>query len=149
MRSLSPVLAARRASQPVRDTSRPETQRRASIGVSARILLAAGALGTPLALHALLQGSSLGFALCMSGLAAGVISLALHQRDRHEAAAASQAWGLLLAGALLAVADPAMADFGLAVALLAPIHAALLAGAATQRLAWVLAAVVAALAGLA
>ncbi len=149
MRSLSPVLAARQASEPVRETSRPEARRRAILAVNARLLLAAGGLGTPLALYALLQGSSLAFALCVCGLATGVLSLALHQRGSHESAAASQAYGLLLAGAVLAVADPAIADFGLAVTLLAPVHASLLARAAVQRTIWALTAGVAVLAGVA
>ena len=48
----------------------------------------------------------------------------------------------MLAGLVLAVADPAIADFGLAVALLGPIHAALLAENGLRARAWIMLGVV-------
>ncbi len=52
----------------------------------------------------------------------------------------------MLAGLVLAVADPAIVDFGLAVALLGPIHAALLAENRLRARAWIMLGVVVAFA---
>ena len=147
MRSPSPMLAGRQAAEPVREASgRPEAQRRSVLAVNARIVLAASAAATPVALYGLLQGAMLPFVLCVCGLATGFFSFALHHRSQYEGAAAAQVYGILLAGALLAVAEPAIADFGLAVALLAPVHAALLARTPTKKSAWALVVAVVALA---
>src|SRR5690606_23248142 len=52
-------------------------------------------------------------------------------------------------GLLLAAIDPALVDFGLATALVAPVHASLLARAPVRRLSWLAALVALAVAGLA
>ena len=115
---------------------RPELLRRKTLAANSRIALAASAIGLPVALYALVQGAVLPFVLCIIGVTTGILTLALHQRGQYERAAAGQVYGILLIGFLLAMADPAMADFGLAVALLAPVHASLLARTPVKKRAW-------------
>ena len=74
----------------------------------------------------LVQGALLPFVITMVGVATGTIAVMLSQRGQFERAAAAQIYATLLSGFLLTVADPAVADFGLAVALLAPVLASLL-----------------------
>jgi cell cycle sensor histidine kinase DivJ len=118
-------------------TGRPELLRRRTLAVNSKIVLAASAISLPAGLYFLLQGAMLPFILCIVGLTTGVLTLALHQRGQYERAAAGQVYGTLLSGFLLAMADPAIADFGLAVALLAPVHASLLARTPVKKRAWV------------
>ena len=139
MRSLSPMLARRQETEPVREAAgRPEALRRRTLGTSSRIILGASAVAAPVALYALRQGMLLPFVLSVCGLAIGFIALALHHRGQYEGAAAGQVYGILLVGALLAVIDPAIADFGLAVSLLAPVHASLLCRTPTKKRSWAL-----------
>jgi len=139
MRSLSPKLAKRQESEPVREAAgRPEALRRKTLGTNSRIILVASAVTAPVALYALRQGMLLPFVLSVCGLAIGFIALTLHHRGHYEGAAAGQVYGILTIGALLAVIDPAIADFGLAVALLAPVHASLLCRTPTKKRSWVL-----------
>ncbi len=131
------VFQAHRA-EAVRDgKSRPELLRRHALATNAHIAMAVSALGLPFALYDLLHGAMLGFVLCIIGLTAGVLTLALHQRGQFERAAAGQAYAMLLVGFLLAVADPAIVDFGLATALMAPVHASLLARTPVKKRVWV------------
>src|SRR5690606_21206169 len=83
------------------------------------------------------------------GLAVGFSTLALHRGGQYERAAAGQVYGTMVAGAVLAVADPAIADFGLALALLGPILASLLTRAPGKRRSWAGLAIVVCLAALA
>ena len=101
-------------------------------------MLGASAAAMPFALFGLLQGMLLPFMLATIGLAGGVLTLALHHRGQYEGAAAGQVYGTLIAAAVLAIADPAFADFGLAMAVLAPIHAALLGRAPLNNRSWLL-----------
>ncbi|MDP1730337.1 MAG: PAS domain-containing sensor histidine kinase [Devosia sp.] len=150
MRSLFLMLAGWRASKPVREAKgRPEALRRETLAINSRIAIAASAVAMPVALYALPQGSLLPFVLVVLGLAAGFLTLALHHRGQYEWAAAGQVYAMLLTALILAVADPAIADFGLAVALLAPVHAALLARNPVKKRSWAILAVVIALAVLA
>ena len=139
MRSLFRMLAGRRAPEPSRETyGRPEALRRKTLATNSRIMLAASAIGTPFALHALSQGMLLPFVLGVLGLAIGFITLALHHRGQYESAAAGQVYGFVATGALLAVVEPAIADFGLAIALLAPVHASLLCRSPAKKRSWAL-----------
>jgi cell cycle sensor histidine kinase DivJ len=130
-------------------SGRPELLRRKTLAVNSRVLLIASVVSLPAGLYALLQGAMLPFILCILGLTAGVLTLALHQRGQYERAAAGQVYSTLIAGFLLAMADPAIADFGLATALLAPVHASLLARTPVKKRAWVGLVVVVAFASLA
>lgn len=139
MRSLFLMLAGRRASEPFREASgRPEALRRKTLATNSRIILGTSVMATPIALYALLQGMLLPFVLAVLGLAVGFLTLALHHRGQYESAAAGQVYGTLLTGTVLAVVDPAIADFGLAVALLAPVHAALLSRTPVKKRSWAL-----------
>jgi cell cycle sensor histidine kinase DivJ len=150
MRSLSQMLAGWRAPKPLREAKgRPETLRRKALAINSKLAIAASTVAMPPALYALVQGLMLPFILVMLGLAAGFLTLALHHRGQYERAAAAQVYAMLLAALILAVADPAIADFGLGVALLAPVHAALLARSPVQKRSWAILVVVVAFAALA
>jgi cell cycle sensor histidine kinase DivJ len=115
---------------------RPDAMRRRAITGNAKLILVFGIVGMPAALYALTQVLLLPFILATIGVATGVATLALSQRGHYERAAAGQVYATLLAGLLLTVADPAIADFGLAVALLGPIHASLLTRTPVKKRAW-------------
>lgn len=119
-----------------RSGSRPETLRRKTMAINSRVILALSGLGMPVALVLLMQGKLLPFILAVIWLAVGVLTLALHRRGQYERAAAGQVYGTLLTGLVLAVADPMIADFGLAVALLGPVQASLLTRSPVKKRAW-------------
>jgi cell cycle sensor histidine kinase DivJ len=125
---------------------KPEALRRRTIGNNARIIIAITAIGSPVAFYWLVQGMVLPFVLTVVGLAVGFLSLALHHRGQYERSAATQVYGTLLTGLLLSVVDPAIADFGLATALLAPVHASLLTRTPVKKRAWAVLVVVVAFA---
>jgi len=116
---------------------RPEMLRRKTLAVNSKLLLGASAVCLPVGLYTLVQGAVLPFILSILGFTVGMLTLALHQRGQYESAAAGQAYGTLLAGFILAMADPAVGDFGLAIALLAPVHASLLARTPVKKRTWV------------
>lgn len=138
MRSFLSQMFGRDGAQPgAEDNSdRPEQLRRKVLGTNARFLTAASLIGLPAGLHGMLQGNQLAFAVCIIGLTAGILSLQLHHHGQHSRSATAQVFGMLLAGLLLAVGDPQIPDFGLAVALLAPVHAALLARSRVKKQSW-------------
>jgi len=117
---------------------RPEAMRRKAILDTARLVLAAGVLAMPVALYALLQSHLLPFILATVALATGAATLGLGQRGQYERAAAGQIYATMLTGALLTAADPALADFGLAVAVLGPVQAALLTRSPVRKRTWAL-----------
>ncbi len=145
MRSLWTWLNGVMHTGPVRgDGGRPDALRRQAIATSARWILLAGAVSMPAALYGLTHVLILPFVLCVIGVASGMLALALCQRGQFERAAAAQVYATMLAGLLLTVADPAIADFGLAVAVLGPVHASLLTRTPVKKRAWaILVAVVA------
>ncbi len=138
MRSLFSGMASGEKPAPSMRASsgRPEALRRRTLATNSRIILAVSGLGLPITLYLLMQGMLLPFVLSILGLAVGFLTLALHQRGQYERAAAGQVYGTLLTGLLLAVADPTIADFGLATALLAPVHASLLSRTPVKKRSW-------------
>jgi len=147
MRSLLSWVADDRSGAAARAVSgRPETIRRRTLGTNSLIILVLSALGFPVAFYLLMQGMVLPFILDMLGLAVGFLTLGLHHRGQYERAASGQVYGTLLTGLLLAVADPAIADFGLAIALLAPVHASLLTRTPVKKRSWLVLVVVVAFA---
>lgn len=123
--------------EPVRGAGgRPEALRRQAIATNARLILILSLIFMPLALYALTQLMLLPFALATNGVAAGMLSVALCQRGQYERGAAVQVYATLLCGALLTIADPAIVDFGLGVAVLAPVHASLLTHSPVKKRAW-------------
>jgi cell cycle sensor histidine kinase DivJ len=120
--------------------------RRRTIATNSKLVIVASTLGMPFALFGLAQGVLLPFMLATLGLAGGILTLALHHRGQYEEAAAGQVYGTLLAGLVLALSNPAIADFGLAIALLAPVHASLLTRTSVKKRSWAALVVVVALA---
>jgi two-component system, cell cycle sensor histidine kinase DivJ len=151
MRSVSSWIFGRQAGRPQGEVAggRPELLRRRTIATNARIIIVIAALGLPPALHWLMLGLALPFVLDIMGLAVGVLSLALHHRGQYERSAATQVYGTLLTGAILSIVDPAIADFGLATALLGPVHASLLTRTPVKKRSWAVLVVVVAFAALA
>jgi cell cycle sensor histidine kinase DivJ len=121
---------------PAASGGRPEELRRRTLATNSRIILGISAAGLPPALFLLLAGMQLPFVLAMLGLGVGFLTLALHHRGQYERAAAGQVYGTLLTGLLLTIVDPALADFGLAIALLAPVHASLLTRTPVKKRSW-------------
>ena len=117
-------------------SSRPEALRRKAISTNASVILAVSLIGMPVGISLFVQGLLLPFVLTLIGAATGVIGVSLAQRGQFERSAAAQVYATLLVGFLLTVADPALADFGLAVALLAPVNASLLTRTSVKKRAW-------------
>ncbi|HEV7718057.1 MAG TPA: PAS domain-containing sensor histidine kinase [Arsenicitalea sp.] len=124
----------------------PEALRRKAMATNTHFLLAASFFATPFAFMAMIHGVVMPFALVVLGLAQGFLSLGLQQRGRHDHAAATLVYGTLLAGFIMTMTDPAIADFGLAVALLGPVHASLSARSSLQARSWVVLAAIVVLA---
>jgi cell cycle sensor histidine kinase DivJ len=116
--------------------TRPEALRRKTLATNSRFAILASAIAVPFALQSLTQGLVLPFAVATLGLASGFVTLALHHRGQYEQAAAGQVYGMLLVGLLLALSNPALADFGLAIALVAPVHASLLSRTPVKKRSW-------------
>jgi cell cycle sensor histidine kinase DivJ len=137
------------AERPAAVESRSEALRRRTIGMNARLIVLASGLALPAGVMLLLGGALLPFVIAVIGMCVGFATLVLHRRGQYERAAFGQVYGTFLIGLVLTVADPQLIDFGLAVALLAPIQASLLARSQSRRLAWILLAGVATGGGLA
>ena len=117
---------------------RPEMLRRKTLANNSRIAIAASAVIMPLAIYWLVTGAVLPFILASGALVSGLITLSLHQRHAFEAAAAGQVYTMLGLGLVLTLADGQIGDTGLAVALLAPVLAALLGRASLRRQSWLI-----------
>jgi len=140
MRSLLSRLSARniglRRGDLVR--GRPEALRRATLKLNARLILAVGTAAMPFALYGLVSGAVMPFVLSMLAIGTGFVTLVLHRHGHFERAAFGQVYGILLAGLVLTIVDPQIVDFGLALALLAPVQASLLTRTPTKKQSWVL-----------
>jgi cell cycle sensor histidine kinase DivJ len=117
---------------------RPETLRRKTLAANSRIIIATSAIGIPAALYLLAQGALMPFVIVTIGLCAGFMTLALHRRGQYERAAFGQVYATLLVGLVLTLVDPEIVDFGLAMALLAPVQATLLTRTPAKKRSWVL-----------
>jgi len=96
-------------------------------------------LATPVSLWFLIHdGMLMPFVISTIGLCAGFITLALQRRRQYERAAFGQVYATLVIGLVLTLVDPQIVDFGLAVALLAPVQASLLSRSPAKKRAWVL-----------
>jgi len=118
-------------------SQRPDMLRRKTIAANARILVAASLLLMPVAMWALIAKAPIGFLLASIGLAAGMVSLSLHHRDRSDEAAIVQVGAVTLAGLALTLIDPRLSDVGLMVTVMGPILAALLVGPKVRLWSWV------------
>ncbi len=117
---------------------RPETLRRKTLAANSRIIIATSAIAIPAALYLLVQGALMPFVIVTIGLCAGFTTLALHRRGQYERAAFGQVYATLLIGLVLTLVDPQIVDFGLAMALLAPVQATLLTRTPVKKRSWVL-----------
>ncbi|MDF2798954.1 MAG: sensor histidine kinase [Devosia sp.] len=150
MRSLYSFGASKEMSLAVAGSGhRPEMLRRKTLGDNARLLLLACALAMPFAVFWLVGGQALPFVVAAIGLGIGMATLAFHASRQYEQAAAGQVFGILGTGLVLTLVDPQLADAGLAIALMAPVHASLLARSPMRKLSWLLLAGVLACAGVA
>jgi cell cycle sensor histidine kinase DivJ len=140
MRSLFDSLFGREAGSTSSEAGRgrPETLRRKTLAANSRVIVATSMIAMPAALFMLVQGALMPFVITMIGLACGFLTLALHRRGQFERAAFGQVYGTLLIGLVLTMVDPQIVDFGLAIALLAPVQASLLARTPAKKRAWVL-----------
>lgn len=143
MRSLFSFGASKEMSQAVAGSGhRPEMLRRKTLATNARIAIVASAIFMLPAIICLVLGTALPFVIAAIGLAAGMISLAMHQRGQFEQAVAAQVYAIMAIGLILTLADGQLADAGLAVAVLGPVHASLLARNDMRRQSWVALAVI-------
>jgi len=137
MRSLFSFGASKEMSLAVASAGhRPEMLRRKTLATNARIAMTASAILMLPAIISLVLGMALPFAITAIGLAAAMISLAMHQRGQFEQAAGAQVYAMLAIGLILTLADSQLGDAGLAIAVLAPVHASLLARHALRRQSW-------------
>jgi len=127
---------------------RPEMLRRETLATNSRLTVLAAGLLMPFAVYALVTGTALPFVLAAIGLAGGALTLALHQRGQFEEAAAGQVYTIFIVGLILALADSNLADPGLAIAVLGPVHASLLARGNLRKQSWALLAGVVAVAAM-
>ena len=139
MRSLFSFGASKEISLAVAGTgNRPEMLRRKTLANNSRIAIVLSALMMPLAVYWLVMGAFLPLVLASIGLGSGMITLALHQRQQFEQAAAGQVYTMLVLGLLLTLADSNLGDAGMAIALMAPILASLLGRQALRRQSWLM-----------
>lgn len=117
---------------------RPETLRRSTLATNSRIIIATSTMAMPAGLVMLGQGALMPFVITMIGLCGGFLTLALHRRGQFERAAFGQIYATLLIGLVLTIVDPQIVDFGLAIALLAPVQASLLSRTPSKKRSWVL-----------
>lgn len=120
------------------ERGRPETLRRRIIAANSRIILATALAGAPAAIYMLAYGALMPFVIVTIGLCTGCLTLAMHARGQFERAAFGQVYSTLLVGLVLSLVDPQIVDFGLAMALLAPVQASLLARTPAKKRSWIL-----------
>ena len=139
MRSLFSFGASKEMSLAIAGTGhRPEMLRRKTLANNSRLTIALAALVMPFAIYWLVTGTALPFILAAIGLASGMITLSLHQRQQFEPAAAGQVYTMLVIGLLLTLADTRLGDAGLAIALMAPVLASLLGRAWLRKQSWLM-----------
>ncbi|UJW85498.1 PAS domain-containing sensor histidine kinase [Devosia sp. SL43] len=139
MRSLFSFGASKEMSLAIAGTGhRPEMLRRKTLANNSRIAIIVSALMMPLAVYWLVTAAILPIVLAAIGLGSGMVTLALHQRQRFEDAAAGQVYTMLALGLLLTLADSQFGDAGLAIALMAPVLASLLGRQTLRRQSWMM-----------
>lgn len=116
--------------------SRPDVLRRKTVANNARLLVLLSGLAMLFGIYGLVTGTSLMFLLAVITLAGGLVSIAAFERGEVETGVGSQVATLTALGTVLTIADPALADAGLATAILAPVLAALLSKGRLRQLSW-------------
>lgn len=139
MRSLFSLSASKEMSLAIAGSGhRPEMLRRKTLANNARIFILLAALAMPFAIYALVTGTAFPFVLAAFALTGGMATLALHQRQLFEEAAAGQVYALMALGLVLTLADSKLGDVGLAIAVMAPILASLLGRRTLRVQSWLL-----------
>ena len=115
----------------------PERLRRETIARNAWLLLAAAAIGVVPAVLDATHGASLTMVLVLIGAFAGMAAAMLCRDGQFDRAVAIEVAAFLACGLALTLSNTAMVDFGLAVALLAPVLASLLGQPRLAKAAWV------------
>src|SRR5690242_6233472 len=118
---LASLLRAETAADHTR--TRPESLRRRALKLNSQVVLIVSLLASPAAFYMLLGGALMPFVITIIGLGMGCLTLALQRRGQFERAAFGQVYATLLVGLVLTLVDPEIVDFGLALALLAPVQA--------------------------
>jgi two-component system, cell cycle sensor histidine kinase DivJ len=116
----------------------PEALRRQVIAANARVSAVAGGLMMPLAVFWLVAGSMVPLLVAALLLGSGLAGVSLGRRRQFESGVAIEVYAMLAIGLVLTIADPRPGDAGLAIALMAPITAALLGREALRRQSWML-----------
>ncbi|WP_169194654.1 PAS domain-containing sensor histidine kinase [Devosia sp. MC1541] len=116
----------------------PEVMRLQAIGNTARIFIVVALVGMFPAVYGLVSGSGVAFILAASVLAGGLIALSMVRAGRYDAAAAANVTVLMASGLVLSVADRALVDAGLAVALLGPVLAVLTTKTRLRVVSWIM-----------
>jgi len=116
--------------------SRHDALRRRTLATVALVFVAAGLVLLVPAILIALSGRGAPLLAIVMALCCGLASLLFGMRRQLDEAATSQVLGLLGMGVSFALAEPAIADFGLAIALLAPIHAAIVGHNKLTQIAW-------------
>lgn len=136
MRSLWSLLIGMGKAPKRQGGNRPEALRRETILMNGIIVLALSGLSLPPALLFLIDGHAVPLALCVIGLTASMLVLVLSRNGQTDRAGATLVTSTLTTGTILTLADPALADFGLGIALLAPVMASLYSRNRVKMLAW-------------
>lgn len=137
MRSLFPFGGSQETPESA-TTGRSDALRLTTMAVNSRIVIAAALLLMPFALYQTIHGLVLPIVVAGLALVAGFVTLTLRHRGRYDTADSAQIYAIFAVGVVLTAADPAIADFGLAISLMAPIQAALLGDSRLKRRAWLL-----------
>ena len=122
--------------------NRPEILRRKTIGNNAMLQIGIAGLGMLPGMFLLMGGSPILFVVAALLLTGGMMSLSLHQRGAADMAATMQVGSLMVTGLVLTVADPRLGDAGMAMALMGPVLAALIATSSQRSIVWISLAIV-------
>lgn len=115
------------------------TDREQALSLNNWIVLIASAVSMPFAILALTQGSKLPILLAGFALGAVLVAMRFVKRSRYSAVLAMQVATLVGIGGALSFFSTELVNFGLALTLLAPIHASILGNRKDTWLAWGLA----------
>jgi cell cycle sensor histidine kinase DivJ len=90
----------------------------------------------PVGIYRFVVGDPSIFLVATLWVLVAAVGTVLQHHGRESASAIGQVLGLQAGGAILSMSNPALADFGLAIAVLGPIQAALLAGSGQRLVSW-------------
>ncbi|GHA29487.1 hypothetical protein GCM10007989_26350 [Devosia pacifica] len=137
MRSLFSFGASREIARAANGTGkRPELLRREAIAETAAMMALVSALAMPFAIYVLTDALALPFIICSVGLVAGAVATIFVRADHVDDALRCELGAIMLVGGLMALANPAAADFGAATALMAPVLTSLLGPDMLRRQSW-------------